>query len=117
MISAVEHAGVSIVQADLRGVAPEDYVRRLEEASVEIAAHPARPVRLLVYSSGMPCPFASANAMKAFLLRNRAHVVATAVVGLSPVKRSVVAALALTTKARTRNFDDRAAALGWLAEA
>ncbi len=111
----IDHHGKRILRLDYTGLAPSEIVAYMQRARPAIAAEPSRSVRLL---SIAPAHITDdvVGALKEFAAHNVPFVLASAIVGASPLLK---AALVLTIVGRGRlnvdTFDDEERAKDWLA--
>lgn len=112
----LEHNGKRILRLDYAGLTPPEIIVYMQEAKRLIAAEPNRSVRLL---SIAPVHITDdvLRALKEFAEHNVPFVLASAIVGASPLlKAALVLAIVGRRRRNVETFDDELSAKNWLAE-
>ncbi len=113
----VKHKGRDIIQVDLSDSrSEEESISILEKARELIDVHAPKTVLLLTNVTNAHYGPKGAEAMKAYSKANTNLVKASAVVGVSGIKRVIYQAIVRMTGRHIATFDTVEQALDWLAE-
>lgn len=115
-VSFIKHNGRDIIQVDLSGIRNvEESIAILQEGTKLVKTQGAKSVLLLTNVSGTHYDKAGAEAMKKYSAENTPFIKASAVVGVTGIKRLVLNTVVKMTGRKIVTFDDAEAAKDWLA--
>jgi hypothetical protein len=113
-VGFIAHAGKRILRLDLRGAAAADVLRLMDEASAVASREGPRSVRMLIEVTGAGLDPMIGEAVHRVVNRDRAYVLARAVVGVQGQQRLVFNVAVAALGDAIEQFDDPEAAKDWL---
>jgi len=111
----VDHRGARILVFDISNAQPDETIAAITEAKGIIAGESKGSVRLLTEVTGASFNDASSSAMKSFVEHNSPYVKASAVVGVTGLKKIIYMVMVRAAGRNIRTFDTADAAKDWLA--
>ncbi len=115
-VSFVKHKNRDILVVDISGIRNvEESIATLQNATRLVKAQAPGSLLMLTNVSGTHYDTAGADAIKTYSRENTPFVKASAVVGVSGIKRLVLNTIVKITGRRIMPFDDLEAAKDWLA--
>ncbi|MDO9391860.1 MAG: hypothetical protein Q7U71_08825 [bacterium] len=115
-VGFIEHKGARILSLDVsHSHSAEENIEAFQQAQALILQQPPKSVRLLSDVTKAHYTTQAVDAMKQFSKTVTPHILASAAVGVSGIKRIVLQSLIKLSGRHIEMFGDREKALDWLA--
>jgi hypothetical protein len=109
------HQGKQIYLIDIEGLAPEQVIEVIPVVARDVRARPPKSVCTLMSVKGVRLSPAMNEKLKELAAGNAPHVKASAIVGLAPLQKVVLTAVAMFTRREFKLFDTLDQAKDYLA--
>lgn len=111
----IQHRGKPVLLFDYHGLRdPAEAVREIEHSMEIVGGYPPGSLRVLTDVTDSHYDTRVAQKLKELAAHNKPYVAASAVVGVSGIKRAIYSGVVLFSKRNIQLFDHRQAALDWL---
>jgi len=114
-VTFIQHKGAEILFLDFSGCKTAEVHPVIEKATAVIASRPEKSLLTLVNVTDMRFDDALTRRMKAFTVHNKPYVRASAVVGVTGIKKIMFQAILHFSKRKLHAFDTLDQAKDWLA--
>jgi hypothetical protein len=113
----IEHRGKQVLLLDYSGIRhPPEAVAEIDKSKRFVARHPPKSLRVLTDTTDAHYDSAVVQALKELAAHDEPYVIASAVVGVTGLKKVVLTGVNLFSKRKIVMFDTRPHALDWLVE-
>jgi hypothetical protein len=113
----IEHRGKKILLLDYSGIKdPAAALREIEASKAEVVKHPPKSLRVLTDTTDAHYDSAVVQALKELAAHDEPYVIASAVVGVSGLKKVVLTGVNLFSRRKITMFNTRPEALEWLVQ-
>ncbi|MDB4948656.1 MAG: hypothetical protein JWM27_1305 [Gemmatimonadetes bacterium] len=113
----IEHRGKKILLLDYSGIKnPADALREIELSKAEVVKHAPKSLRVLTDTTDAHYDSTVVQALKELAAHDEPYVIASAVVGVSGLKKVVLTGVNLFSRRKITMFNTRPEALEWLVQ-
>jgi hypothetical protein len=111
----VDHKGKKILVLDCTGCQPEDFDAMIDECARVVQSQPEKSVLTMTIAAGGMFDSATVDKLKNLTKDNAPFVKNSAVVGVTGLQKVVLTAVSLFSNRKFNLFDDKMAAMDFLA--
>jgi hypothetical protein len=113
----ISHRGQRILFADYSELKdPDQIIATIDAVRALVAQEPGRSLLVLTYVEGATTAPAVTQAFKELAAHNKPYVLASALVGMTPMQRVIFEAVRIFAKRDIHSFDTLVAAKDWLVQ-